>query len=186
MVESSRVIGSFFIIKEAIMDYGVLVYDISSKRQDARNRLVSKIRGIALRINLSVYLVPWAMKPRLDVLIDEANISGAGKVEMIKFDNASKADIDRIARESLYKYAQGIAIRMTKRIKKVEDDANKLAHVKYIAREAVAEAEALAIAFNLTGHVPQMLESLKKLCFAEMRVKDLQDTAGGEEKDAIS
>lgn len=84
-------------------EYGMVVYDIPSNCQNLYMRIWKRIRKYAIRINLSVYLIPWGNRLFLKNLIEEAEAATGQKATfaIMKYDEASKNDVEVLAREQL-------------------------------------------------------------------------------------
>lgn len=99
-------------------EYGILLYDIPMVNQRLYQRLNQKIRRYALRINWSVYLLPWGFKETIEKLCeDEKNATGEiGDIYILKFENKSEDEVKELAKESLKRELSLLKKRIEKRI----------------------------------------------------------------------
>jgi hypothetical protein len=153
--------------------YGVFLYDVPTGNGRLYHRLRSRIRGIALRINLSCYLIQWGQRQRVLEIVEEAKkVTGQyAAVSLLKFDNSDEKEIQRVAKESLTREINLIAERMQKRIAEVRKKERVLSEacVKRVEQQ-LKDAESLAIVFGLTEDLSYVLETAKKTFDADLTV----------------
>lgn len=101
------------------MEYGCLQYDCPLKQRSLYNKLRKRIRGIALPMTSSVYLIPWGARESVRAILDELESEKPNVLEsdIIKFDDSEEKKLVEKAQRSLNKM-----IRQTKElvIKKLE------------------------------------------------------------------
>ena len=158
--------------------YGILIYDIPQENMTLYNKIQSKIRRKAIRLNLSVYLCLWGMRGELERIIEEAQEETGqyASVFFAKFDNSEEEAIRRAAKESLIVEMKRIAKRLVENIKKTRDkleaQGKEFKHISegyaYKIKQRLEEAEALAMLFGLTRDTKYAMESVQKSFAAEM------------------
>lgn len=164
-------------------EYGVLVYDVPTEAKTLYNKIQRKIRKVAIRINLSVYLFQWGKLDALKEIVNEAQlITGKyASVSYLKFDNSEQEEIERIAKQSLLEEIRAVGRRLRTKIQEVAEDLENAVivngkpalpdHVVMRTQERLAEAEALAITFGIAdGDMRLALESVKRVFDAEYSI----------------
>lgn len=102
------------------MEYGCLQYDCPLTQRSLYNKLRKKIRGIALPMTASVYLIPWGARDSIKAILSDLEATSPGVLEsdVIKYDDSEEKSLTEKAQRSLAKM-----IRKTKEtvIKKLEE-----------------------------------------------------------------
>ena len=165
-------------VNDKSSEYGVLIYDVPQDCPELYDKIYSKIRGRAIRINYSVYLLLWGMRNDLEKLIDEAQ-QEAGQyavVNFVKFDASEEVSIRRMAKESMCIEIKRIAKRLLDAVKrakeKEESETSGTVHISegyaWKIENRLKEAKALALLFGLTRDIQHVFEATQKLFAAEM------------------
>lgn len=159
-------------------EYGILIYDIPKENTQLYNKIQTKIRKRAVRLNLSVYLCLWGMREEIEKIIEEAQAETGqyATVFFAKFDNAEEAHIRRAAKESLIVEMKRISKRLVDSVRKAREKAEAEGKVfKHISEgyawkitQRLEEAQALAMLFGLTRDIKYAVESVQKSFAAEM------------------
>lgn len=142
------------------MEYGLLVYDIPSNNKKLYARLRKAIKGKCLRINLSVYLIPWAQKQQMDDIISSAG--GQGYASLTKFDGSESEQLEATAKRCLQEQTGNILKALQAEI---DSSVQKYAHV-YRAKDRLAEAQAIALLFGFEQDVSALFDACKILLSA--------------------
>jgi hypothetical protein len=160
------------------VSYGILIYDIPKENMKLYNKIQSKIRRKAIRLNLSVYLCLWGMRGELERIIEEAQEETGqyASVFFAKFDNSEEEAIRRAAKESLIVEMKRIAKRLVEHIRKTRDkmeaQGKEFKHISegyaWKIKQRLEEAESLAMLFGLTRDTKYAMESVQKSFAAEM------------------
>lgn len=176
-------------------EYGILIYDIPQENMKLYDRIQSKIRRKAIRLNLSVYLCLWGMRDELEKIIDDAQEETGqyASVFFAKFDNSEESAIRRAAKESLIVEMKRIAKRLVENVRKtrekLEAEGREFKHISEgYARKIqhrLEEAEALAMLFGLTRDTKYAMEAVQKSFAAEMDKILAEKQAKKAEKKAV-
>jgi len=152
-------------------EYGVLIYDVPQRERALYNRLRNRISKEALRVNWSVWLIPWAHKQRLEAILEEINHQGIADAKLLKFDSSCSSQIEQMARESLTRLHEELNGWLRKKISEAEfiakrrkterseelDKAEAAAtKVADQAEKRLARIQALAVLFGLEGEVTKL------------------------------
>lgn len=145
-------------------EYGILIYDVPTESKALYTRLSKRIYQNSIRMNLSVYLIPWGMKQRMQDIIDEA-IRETGQratVSILKFDTASKEEIERIAIECLRKDIQDTIGRLRDKIQEAAEDGKNVSG-DYLnnVRHRLVTIENQAILFAFSQDIEGVLNTAK-------------------------
>lgn len=142
------------------MEYGLLIYDVPSSEGKLYYRLRNAIGEGSIRINLSVWLIPWAQKEGMERVISEAGCQGYA--QLIKFDGSASAELEVTARKCLQEQAGRILTDLQKEIDAEERKSSRVSR----AKRRLAEAQSAALVFGFTQDVASVFEACKKLLCA--------------------
>jgi CRISPR-associated endonuclease Cas2 len=160
-------------------EYGILIYDVPTANQSLYHRLQTRIRRRAIRLNLSVYLFIWSYKESLEKIVEEAKKEVPGQSAVVfvaKFDNESREELRRQAKESLIRDVRGLGTRVLKAVEKAQKKAAEESKIftrlesTYTdnIKKRLEEAKALAMLFGLTHDVEHAFEATQKILASEM------------------
>lgn len=168
------------------MEYGCLQYDCPLTQRSLYNKLRKKIRGIALPMTASVYLIPWGARDSVKAILDELESEKPNVLEsdVIKYDDSEEKILTEKAQRSLAKMVRKTKETVIKKLEEAEKE-QKEAISKYdelIAKKQKNEKsidtsmEELVKYKDLTTDLyeAQVKKSLKK---AENTLKDARKLA---------
>lgn len=159
--------------------YGMLVYDIPQDNMKLYHKIWNKIRRGAIRLNLSVYLIPWGNRLLFQNIIAEAEAATGMKActSILKYDEASRGEVEELAREQLNR-----EIRDT--MKRLQDkaldclEAGRDIPERYLktVQERLDTAKSLAVIFGLTDDVMLSMQSALSIFNAELEIANVKKT----------
>lgn len=152
-----------------LMEYGLLVYDIPSSEKKLYGKIRKAIKGKCLRINLSVYLIPWAQKAQMESIIAEAG--GQNYATLTKFDSSESEQLEVVAKRCLQEQTSKVLKSLQA---EVDASVQKYAHV-YRAKENLAEAQAIALLFGFQPDVTALFDACKNLLSALVTSRYVKD-----------
>jgi len=152
-------------------EYGTLIYDIPAKNTKAYDK-VRRVMGMyALPMNLSVYLIPWGSKSKVEELLRQV-ITADCDIKFIKFDSASAEDLERTVERSLRKLIDQVYHRIVDKIQEVRSKSEQQQYdFKYEVSKKISDIEVLVTFFGLTQDIADGIEAVKKLY--EMQVSTI-------------
>jgi len=143
-------------------EYGMVVYDIPSNCQNLYMRIWKRIRKYAIRINLSVYLIPWGNRLFLKNLIEEAEAATGQKATfaIMKYDEASKNDVEVLAREHLNREIVDTVKRLEVKVLECLEQGKDLpkAYLNEV-QDRLDAAKSLSVIFGLTEDIDLAMQA---------------------------
>lgn len=143
-------------------NYGMVVYDIPQGCQSLYQRIWTRIRKYAIRINLSVYLIPWGYRQACQSLIEEA-MQATGKkatFSILKYDAESVAEIEGIAREQLNREIIDTMRRLNLKAEQCLESGKDIPERYFeTVKDRLDTAKALSAIFGLTQDIQHALDA---------------------------
>lgn len=152
-------------------EYGILIYDVPLTCKTLYNKIRYRIAQTAIRLNRSVYLIPWSLKDKVEGIIEECekDTGDSAEVFVMKFDKASKAEIEQTAKECLCKDLTAIAERLRDKARKCEEENKNVPDMYFTqVKNRLDIAESLAVLFGFTADVKNVLDSVREIHKAEI------------------
>ncbi len=145
-------------------ELGCLVYDVPVGNNKAYNQIRQVLRKHALPINLSVYLIPWALKGQVDNLL-KAKVTVACDIRFIKFDSSSLPELTKQVETSLRILVQDIMKRINEKVAgiKASTEETKRYAFKYEITKRIEAVETLTIIFGLTQEIQDLITACQAL-----------------------
>ena len=158
---------------------GVLIYDVPTDEKGTYSKIRSKIGQHALRVNLSVWILDWAQKDRVEALIKSIHEEGShADIRILKFDESSEPELMVMAREALSNQIEHIRVALTKRMKDLQVELTKAEEPAVInakrrgailhAKRELATAKTLAFTFNIMQDVDDLYQTSVKMVATEL------------------
>ena len=149
-------------------DYGLLMYDIPEDHQTLYSKIHRRLRGQAICLNYSVYLFMWGRKSALEGVIAECKAEvpdQRARVLIAKFDNSSREDLRRDAKQAMVRELVQIRDRLLKTIEQnISDNKDHIREAyAHDIQKRLEEAEALAMLFGLTHDIRHAMEAVHAL-----------------------
>ena len=150
--------------------FGCLIYDIPVSESRVYEKVKRIIRKTALPMNLSVYLVPWALRDQIEELLKE-HMTHRCDIKFIKFDDSSIEELSVQVERSLLKLVAGIYRRIDEKVQEVKKKtATQQYDFKYDIEKRIEDVETLIAIFGLTQDVQDAVKAVKMLYKAEVEV----------------
>jgi len=146
--------------------YGVLIYDVPVECKTLYNKILRKIRRRAIRLNLSVYLIPWGMKESMQNILDEAmeETGQSMTTNIIKFDGSDNETIEMLARESLRKAVRDAIERLSDKVRAVEEEAAEVSREYFEKTKGyLQDAEVLAGLFGFEQNLEGVINAAHRV-----------------------
>lgn len=114
------------------MEYGCLQYDCPLTQRSLYNKLRKRIRGIALPMTASVYLIPWGARDSVKAILSELESEKPNVLEsdVIKYDDSEEKILTEKAQRSLAKMVRKTKETVIKKLEEAEKE-QKEAITKY-------------------------------------------------------
>jgi len=149
-------------------EFGCLIYDIPVSAQKVYDKVKKILRRTAIPLNLSVYLIPWALRDQIDKLLKE-HITHQCDIKFIKYDNSSIDDLTKQVEVSFHKLISGIYKRIQDKIEDVRKKSDLQKYdFKYDINKRIEDIETLTAIFGLTQDIKDALEAVKNLYKVEV------------------
>lgn len=143
-------------------EYGMVVYDVPSDNQKLYYRIWTKIRKYGIRINLSVYLIPWGYKKLCENLLNEAMAETGQNAtfSIMKFDGFSQDTVETLAVEQLNREVHDTMTRLHEKAEEYIINGKDLPQ-RYLntVKGRLDTAKALAVVFGITGDVEMSIQA---------------------------
>jgi hypothetical protein len=172
-------------------EYGMVVYDIPSNCQNLYMRIWKRIRKYAIRINLSVYLIPWGNRLFLQNIIEEAEAATGQKAtfSIMKYDVDSKADVEVLAREQLNREITDTIKRLEVKALECLEEGKDLpkAYLNEV-QDRLDAAKSLSVIFGLVEDIDLAMNAALQVFNAHYDVcqqKIAQEKAGRKERKRV-
>lgn len=156
----------------------VLVYDVPTECKGFYGALMSRIRGKAIPINKSVYLIPYGEKPTIERMVAQAeaqarkNAQKKGRaftmtginVDIVKFDGSSQAEIERILIRETDRLLDDLKSRVSAKVKELTDkgEAFDEKRQKYYLRRMNLLKEAFFL-FGLSYDIEDACKTIRQI-----------------------
>jgi len=151
-------------------EYGILIYDVPEANVSLYRRLYKSISKQAIRMNLSVYLLPWGMKQALEGLVAEAEQATGqmATVRILKFDTSTKEEIETIAKQCLQKEISDLLKRLNKKIVAAREESKEIGGGYFNSMiERLKDIEALAVIFGFEGDISGVTAQAREMVKAQ-------------------
>ena len=113
------------------MELGCLIYDIPATNTKVYSKVKSIMGGFGLPLNLSVYLIPWGVKEKINELLKN-HITSDCSIHFIKFDSSSFPELRKRAVDSANKLISYLYKRITDKIQEIRSQSeSKQYNFKY-------------------------------------------------------
>jgi len=168
-------------------EYGILIYDVPVECKTLYNKILRKIRRRAIRMNLSVYLIPWGMRDSMQSLMDEAmeETGQSMTVNIIKFDSSSEEQIELLAKESLRKAVRDAIERLSEKIRSVEEEAAEVSREYFEKTKSyLQDSEVLAGMFGFEQDLQGVLGAARRVYEREWEARTERMRARAAEREA--
>ena len=147
-------------------EYGLLYYDIPASQVNLYHKIKRTVNKTCLPVNLSVYVFDWGLKNTLDKKFKEIGAYNKASINLIKFDNTSKAQLEELASKQLEKIFEDMQERVRATISKLNDTEKKKDYLERTARKVKNYSRLLTI-YEFTKKVEPALDVLKKVISEE-------------------
>ena len=147
-------------------EYGLLYYDVSSNEINLYYKLKRIIDKCALPVNKSVYIFDWGLKTTLENKLRQIGAFSRASVSLVKFDNASKEQLEQLALVQLERMFREFKERIGKTISKLHDIEKRREFLQRTERK-LKNYERLVTLYEFTKRVVPALDVLKKLINTE-------------------
>ena len=155
-------------LKIQTQEFGCLIYDIPVTAQKVYDKVKKILRRTAIPLNLSVYLIPWALRDQIDTLLKD-HITYQCDIKFIKYDNSSADDLTKQVEVSMQKLISGIYKRITDKVEDVRKKSELQKYdFKYDINKRIEDIETLTAIFGLTQDIKDALEAVKNLYKVEV------------------
>jgi hypothetical protein len=152
-------------------EYGTLIYDIPAKNTKTYDKVKRIMGAYALPMNLSVYLIPWGSKGKIEDLLKQT-ITHDCDIKFIKFDTASAEELEKTVEVSLRKLIDQIYHRITEKIQEIRSKSEGQQYdFKYEINKRISDVEVLTTFFGMTQDIAEGIEAVKKLY--QMQVQNI-------------
>lgn len=158
-------------------EYGMVVYDIPQGNQNLYQRIWRRIRRNAIRINLSVYLIPWGYRAIMQDIIEDAMEATGQKAtfSILKYDKESQDEVEALAREQLNREVVDTMKRLQVKAQEYLEQGKELPK-RYLntVNERLESAKALSVIFGLTQDLNVSMKAALDVFNAQMDLLNAQ------------
>lgn len=159
-------------------EYGMVVYDIPQGNQNLYQRIWHRIRRNAIRINLSVYLIPWGYRAVMQDIIEDAMEATGQKAtfSILKYDKESQDEVEALAREQLNREVIDTMKRLQVKAQEYLEQGKELPK-RYLntVNERLESAKALSVIFGLTQDVNLSMKAALDVFNAQMDILNAKE-----------
>jgi hypothetical protein len=144
-------------------EFGCLIYDIPVSASKVYEKIRKVLRRTAVPLNLSVYLIPWALRDQVEKLLRE-HLTHDCDIKFIKFDTSSKEDLTKQVEKGMLGLVTAIYRRINDRASAVRKQSELQKYdYKYDIAKRIEDVETLTAIYGLTQDIQDALEAVKKL-----------------------
>lgn len=152
---------------------GVLCYDVPVNQKSVYNKLRRAIKGYALPMTWSVYLIQWGMKNEIEEVLQEIIQKKRIRYRILKFDDSDQQALEEACQDALRQLISQTKETLHKRLKKADEkfleeqrdtgewEKESLWAVKQ-AQKALKEANHLAFLFDMSDIMEFAFEALNE------------------------
>ena len=155
-------------------EYGVMMYDIPDKvPAGLGNLLRAKLRPIAVRVNLSVWLVHWGQTEQVERIVQEAHDKYEVPISNILIFKADKSAVEILRAQAVIKLHEFIAdIRKSLELQianmREKDEATLAGRHQRDFLKRLEDLQVLAIAFQMMGDIDVAFDGIRQLVAARI------------------
>ena len=155
-------------------EYGLLYYDIPANNMDLYKEVKRVVNATCLPVNMSVYAFDWGLKSTIEKRLKDLNAFNLCSIAIMKFDNTSVEDLERIAGEQLQKIFTAISSRIAVSMVKFKDKIKKKQTLNRLSKK-LTEYESLLQLYSFANRAEQSLQILRDVIKHEREVLDPVD-----------